>query len=191
MNIARANAYQALDGLVAKQAASLVGTKPRRYRAVQPQALLTVISEAQARKLDRLEQQLREEPAQGVDPVVRLDGIRAIRETATRGIVRAVQEVLCVAPAEELRALAPAFRARSAAGRPTAVWSLGPGDDSGLSLTGEISATAAQQHFPTAVVLLVADGALAAVLGATASGYWSADPFLCGVVRTAISALAD
>jgi Sugar-specific transcriptional regulator TrmB len=191
LSIARANAYQALDGLVAKQAAALAGTDPRRYRAVQPQALLTIIGEAQARRLDRLEHQVLAQPALGAEPLVRLEGSRAIRETATRGIVRAERDVLCVAPAGELRALGPAFRARAAAGRPTSTWSLGPGADSGVVLTGELTGDAPQRHFPSPVLLLIADGALLASLGEAASGYWSLDPLIQGVVRAAISAITS
>jgi hypothetical protein len=189
LSIARANAYQALDGLVAKQAAALAGRNPRRYRAVQPQALLTIIGEAQARMLDRLEHQVLTQPALGAEPLVRLEGSRAIRETATRGIVRAEREVLCVAPAAELRALAPAFRARTAAGRPTATWSLGPAADSGLPLAAEVTADDQGRHFPGPVLLLIADGALLASVGDDPSGYWSGDPLIQGIVRAAIAAV--
>ena len=190
LSIARANAYQALDGLVAKQAAALVDARPRRYRAVQPQALLTIIGEAQARKLDRLEHQVLAQPALGAEPLVRLEGSRAIRDTATRGIVRAEREVLCVAPAGELRALGPAFRARAAAGRATSIWSLGPGTDSGLALTAELTRDDQQRHFPGPMLLLVADGALLASVGDEASGYWSADPLIQGIVRAVIAGIA-
>jgi hypothetical protein len=188
LSIARANAYQALDGLVAKHAASLTGTNPRRYRAVQPHALLTAIGEAQARKLDRLEEQVLAEPAQGAEPLIRLEGSRAIRDVATRGIVRAEHEVLCVAPATELQALGPAFRARAAAGRPTSAWSLGPGGGAGLALTGELTDAAAAGRFPSPVLLLIADGALVASVGEETSGYWSADPLMRALVLAAISA---
>ncbi len=189
LTIARANAYQALDGLVAKRAAVLTGTSPRRYRVVQPQALLTIIGEAQARKLDRLEDQVLAQPDLGVAPLVRLEGDRAIRETATRGIVRTEGEVLCVAPAGELRALGPAFRARMAAGRPTSTWSLGPGSETGLVLTGEIPRETPGRDFPGPVMLLIADGALVSSVGDGAAGYWSLDPLFQRVVRAAISAI--
>jgi len=189
LNIARANAYQALDGLVAKQAAALGGTNPRRYRVVQPQALLTIIGEAQARKLDRLEHQVLAQPALGAEPFVRLEGDRAIRETATRGIVRAELQVLCVAPPSELRALGPAFRARTAAGRPASAWSLGPGAETGLALAGEVTGETLRRHFPGPVMLLIADGALVTSVGDGASGYWSLDPLIQGAVRAAISAI--
>lgn len=191
LSIARANAYQALDGLVAKGASVLAEANPRRYRAVQPQALLTAIVQAQARKLDRLEQQIMAHPAPGAEPLVRLEGARAVRETATRGIVRAAREVLCVAPPAELQALGPAFRARAAALRPASVWSLGPAADTSLSLTGELSMDALRRRFPDPVLLLIADGTLLATLGENTLGYWSSHPLIEGVVRAAIADLAS
>jgi hypothetical protein len=189
LNIARANAYQALDGLVSKRAAALIEANPRRYRAVQPTALLTIIGEAQARRLDRLELQVLTQPTLGAEPLVRLEGSRAIRETATRGIVRAEREVVCMAPIEQIRALGPAFRARSAAGRQTSVWGVGPGADAGLALTGEVTADALQRHFQDPTLLLIADGALLASVGDAAVGYWSLHQLFQGAVRAAISAI--
>jgi sugar-specific transcriptional regulator TrmB len=189
LSIARANAYQALDGLVAKRAATLLETAPRRYRAVHPRALLAVISDAAARKLDHLEQQVAAGPALGADAMVRLNGTRAIRDVATRGIVRSEQEVRCVAPGTELQALAPAFRARAAAGRATSLWSLGAAPDPGVPISAEVEPTSWQPFFSQPVLLLLADGALLATLGESPSGYWSTDPLVCGALGAAITAV--
>jgi sugar-specific transcriptional regulator TrmB len=173
LSIARANAYQALDGLVAKQAAAVVGTGPKRYRAVQPQTLFARVADAQARRLDRLESQMADVATEGERPLVTLSGIRAIRDAATRAILRATGEVRCAGPSKELDALGPAIRARGASGRQVSVWLLGP--------------DASDTEPP---LLLVADGALAASgEGASASGYWGADPLFVGLVRATLAAL--
>jgi sugar-specific transcriptional regulator TrmB len=189
LSIARANAYQALDGLVTKRAAVLAAADPRRYRAVQPQALLTTIVAAHSRELDRLEQQILAHPAPGAEPLVRVEGARAVQETATRGIVRAERQVLCVAPPAELQALGPAFRARAAARRPASVWSLGPAVDTSLALAGEVTMDALHRRFSGPVLLLIADGTLLASLDEGTAGYWSSHPLIEGVVRAAIADL--
>ena len=53
--IARANAYQALDGLVTKGAATLAREDPKAYRAVSPNMLHGLISQRRARELEDLE----------------------------------------------------------------------------------------------------------------------------------------
>jgi hypothetical protein len=191
LSIARANAYQALDALVAKRAAVVSAANPRRYRAVQPQAVLTTIVEAQSRQIDRLEEQILAHPAAGAEPLVRVAGLRAVRETATRDIVRAEREVLCVAPPAEILALAPAFRARAAGRRPASVWCLGPVPEASVPLAGELAADVLQRHFLEPVLLLAADGALMASVGDEAQGYWSSAPLIAGVVRAAIADLVS
>jgi hypothetical protein len=191
LSIARANAYQALDGLVVKQAVVLVAAHPRRYRAVQPQTLLTVIVGGLSSKLDRLERQVATQPAPGAEPLIRLEGTRAIRDSATRAIVRADGEVLCVGPAAELQALGPAFRARAAAGRAASVWSVGGGTDLRLPLAGNIPMDSHRRHFPEPVLLLVADGALLASVDTSAVGFWSTHPLIQGAVRASIAALTS
>ena len=57
LGIARANAYQALNGLVTKGAATLIDDNPQRFRAVRPDALLARISSEEAGKLARLERE--------------------------------------------------------------------------------------------------------------------------------------
>jgi sugar-specific transcriptional regulator TrmB len=169
LSIARANAYQALDGLVGKQAAAVVGSGPKRYRAVQPLTLFALVADRLARKLDRFEAELAGASSEGERPIIPLSGSRAIRDAAIRAILRATGPVRCAGPAGEIEALGPAIRARTASGRQ-------------ISVTPPV----ALAQFPAAPLLLLADGALAAMgEGANASGYWSADPLIVGLVRAA------
>src|SRR5262245_53013412 len=76
LSIARANAYQALRGLVAKGAATVTGETPPKFRAVRPEALYAQIVDTQTRKLDKLESDLARAPQSGADPVIRVGGRR-------------------------------------------------------------------------------------------------------------------
>jgi hypothetical protein len=192
LSIARANAYQALDGLVAKRAAALVATGPRRYRATQPQTVLALIVEGQAGKLDRLEAQIGSEAVEGERPLVSLAGTRAIRDTATRAILRSGAPVRCVGSQSAIEALAPAMRARAAGGRETSVWLVGAGPGTVVGYAGTVPEAEAARRFKAVPLLLVADGGLAAVESpAGMRGYWGADPLFVGLVDAAITALTE
>src|ERR671925_1241432 len=56
--LARANAYSALEGLVAKGAARLEPGRPRRYRPEVPSGLIARISNAHGLALERLSREL-------------------------------------------------------------------------------------------------------------------------------------
>jgi sugar-specific transcriptional regulator TrmB len=187
VGIARANAYQALDGLVAKGAAVLADdATPKRYRAVQPITVFATILEAEGRRLDGLERELLEQPATGADLFVRLTGQRAIRETVVRAIVRAPGEVLCVAPAAELQEMAPALRARAVAGRPIRIWSPDPPPANAPVDVRAADAELLAARFGAGVVLLLADGGLIARGDPSWDGVWSGDQLFCGLVESSI-----
>lgn len=191
LSIARANAYQALDGLVSKRAASLVSASPKRYRAIQPQALLAHFIEAQAQKLDRLERQIGAEAGEGERPLIVLAGNRSVREAATRAILRAVGPVWCLGGPIEIEALAPAIRARGASGRDTSVWVVGNAGPLPIPISGTADAEMVARQVAAVPLLLTADGALAAAASPEGglAGYWSSDPLFTGLVRTAIGTL--
>jgi len=187
LSIARANAYQALDGLVAKGAAVLIdAATPKRYRAVQPRTLFAQIVSAQDRKIDELERAVLARPAAAAAPHLQIRGTRALLDVAVRAVVRAEGEVRCATAGARLDALAPAFRARAAAGRQTSLWatephvtdfpvSIGPVDPERWRFLGSADA-----------ILLTADGALAATLGDDAEGTWSESALHIGLVSAAI-----
>ncbi len=187
VSIARANAYQALDGLVAKGAAVRADeATPKRYRAVQPMTVFATILEAEGRRLDGLERELIEQPATGAELFVRVTGQRAVRETAVRAIVRASGEVLCVAPAEELQEMAPALRARAVAGRSMRVWSPDPPPANAPVDVRAADAELLTGRFGTRIVLLLADGGLIARGDPEWDGVWSGDQLFCGLVESSI-----
>jgi sugar-specific transcriptional regulator TrmB len=188
LSIARANAYQALDGLVAKGAAVLVdAATPKRYRVVQPRTLFARILSAQGRKIDDLERAVLEQPATGAAPHLHIHGTRALLDLAVRAVVRAEGEVRCVTAGGRLEALAPAFRARVAAGRQTSLWATEPhGTDFPVPI-GPVVQERWGALGGSDAILLVADGALAATLGDDAEGTWSESTLHIGLIRAAIS----
>jgi len=192
LSIARANGYQALDGLVAKGAAVLVSdVTPRRYRAIQPRALFAEILAAESRKLDQLEQQMLSQPTAGAAPVLHLHGERVLMDLAVRMIVRTDGDVSCVAPAERLDALAPAFRARAAAGRPVSVWSPDPPPQGFPIPVTQIDASTFPDHLSAGAVLLVGDGALTATFAQEPEGIWSESGIFIALVSTTMAHLAQ
>src|ERR687893_3042479 len=68
--LARANAYSALEGLVAKGAARVDGGRPRQYRPEPPTSLLARISNDQGRALERLSTELETISVPGTPTVV-------------------------------------------------------------------------------------------------------------------------
>jgi sugar-specific transcriptional regulator TrmB len=191
--IARANAYQALDGLVTKGAATLVAAEtPRRYRAMPPQTLFARIVDAETHKLDVLERQVREQPQRGSEPVTRVRGERAIGELVIRGVVRADGVVRCLARGARLATWAPAVRARAAAGRPVELWTA-DGEDVDLAVPVRPAATErVRAALGSDPLVLVADGALVAdFAGDEAEGIWSDSPVIVGLVEAALRDLAS
>ena len=165
IGVARANAYQALNGLVGKGAASLIEENPQRFRAVKPEAMLTMIASTEAGKLATLEQQVRERGgADGDHAIVPVEGERAFLEMVTRSAGREAGPVWCVAPQALLDQLQPIWRKRDA-------------DGSANHLTAA----------PDGVVLF-ASSAAAIIAGDTEplSGHWFSEPAIIATVRHAV-----
>src|SRR5947209_1102969 len=84
LSMARANAYQALRGLVSKGAAVIVGEEPQRFRAVRPDTLYAQIVERHARRLEELQITLAGSRHSGADTIVWLGTERALVELTSR-----------------------------------------------------------------------------------------------------------
>src|SRR5262245_28463637 len=158
VSIARANAYQALRGLVAKGAASIIGEAPPKFRAVRPEALYAQIVDTQTRKLDKLETELASAPQSGADPVVRVSGRRAVTELMVRVAAREGGPVSVLAPIGVLTALVPVLRKRVADASATSVWVVGSGGQLPVPITDAIPAARLREFFPGEVALLTTQG---------------------------------
>lgn len=189
--IARANTYQALNGLVAKGAAVTIATEPLRFRAVRGDAILAHLTEDSARRLDELEQQIRSDPADGANAIVPVTGMRALIDVALRLIARSEGLIRCIAPGPFLHGTTPAWRKRQVDGAAAEIWTLGPAGDFPLELTGGLDIEQVRGHFDQPVILLHApESAISATAGREEpSGHWTSDPTLVGCVGAAIAEL--
>jgi len=195
LSIARANAYQALRGLVAKGAVTTIAERPERYRPLQPSALVASIASREAGKLDRLEAQLSRVQAGGAPGIVSISGERSLLDLTMRTAARAVGSVSCIAPARLLASLAPAWHKRAGDKAETHLWYLGDAPATPLPFEpgGPIDPAAAVRYFGAPILLLVApEAAVIAVLAASGpTGYWTSDLALTATARLAALSLTE
>jgi sugar-specific transcriptional regulator TrmB len=191
--IARANAYQALRGLVAKGAVTKTAERPERYRPLQPGALLALIAEREARELDRLEAALSTAPAAGGPAIIPIMGERALLDVAMRTAAREEGPVLCLAPGRVLVALAPAWHKRAHARAETALWVLGdhPSMTLPIPLAGRLDPAAVTRFFPELPFVLAASqvAIIASLVGSGTSGCWTSNPVLVHSISATASLL--
>lgn len=98
--LARANAYQALDGLVRRGAARRSATIPAKYAALAPEAVVGELERGMRRDLDTLQQSLRSLPrdsAVAQTAVTMLDDWAEFERSAVAAVSAAKDEVLAVA----------------------------------------------------------------------------------------------
>jgi len=193
LSIARANAYQALNGLVAKGAAVTTADQPRKFRSERPDAILARVIDIEAQKLDALEAQVQTSGGQDGSAVVLLQGKRALLDIALRTLAREPEEITCIGAADLLAALGPAWRRRALDSRVSSVWLIG--DDPGdlpVPTRGGIDLTKSVELFGGPVFLLLAGdvAVIARVEAADLSGYWTSDMTIIGATRGLAAHLA-
>ena len=193
LSIARANAYQALNGLVAKGAAVVTADQPRRFRGERPDAILARVINIEAQKLDALETQIQAGGRQDGSALVKVKGKRAVLDITLRTLAREPDEVTCIGAADLLVALGPAWRRRALDSRLSSVWLIGD-DPGGLPVPtrGGIDPTKSEELFSGLVFLLLAgDVAIIARVGdGDLSGYWTSDITIVGAARGLAAHLA-
>jgi HTH-type transcriptional regulator, sugar sensing transcriptional regulator len=191
LRIARANAYQALRGLVSKGAAVTGGERPQRFRAVRPADLYAGIVQRHGERLDELEAQLDMTAENGAESFVTLTGERAFLELASRMAARETDEIVCLASARILTAMVPVLRKRSADGLPTTIWLAGEDANLPFATAGSVPLAASERVFGGPVAIQLSAGA--AILGRFQDGglrgYWSSEPSVVGATRGAVAAL--
>jgi sugar-specific transcriptional regulator TrmB len=192
LGIARANVYQALNGLVSKGAARLISEDPRVFRPISPQAILALIIERESSDLEVLHAQVEAHPGSGEPTTVEFGNDRVFRELALRTAVRA-ESVRCLAPPEVLVQLNPLWHKRLADNTETKVWGVGRGAESlPLRLEGIVPSTRVQGYFGSPAALVLAPGvAIVAVESesGTLSGHWTSDTVSVGLAQAAWDAL--
>lgn len=187
--IARANAYQALNGLVAKGAAVVAQREsPQLFRAVSPKALLAQVVQREADLLERFEEQVMAHHGEGVERLVAIDGRRAFEQLAIRTAARSTGPVRAIAPPDLLEALIPLWRKRAADGGVCELWATGDREAHlPLALMGRVAETSLQAEFGRPIVLVTTpEMAMAAEATEVAvRGYWSSDPVIVAVISAA------
>lgn len=190
--IARANAYQALRGLVAKGAVTRTEERPERYRPLQPSALFALITQRESKMLDQLEAALSVAPAASGPEIVPIAGERGLVDLAMRTAAREDGPVLCLGPGRILLALAPAWHKRTHGRAETELWALGESPSPALPvpLAGRVDAAVAARFFREPVFALTTSrAAIIASVGARALGYWTSSPVLVEVISAVASLL--
>ena len=178
--LARANAYSALEGLVAKGAARVDGDRPKRYRPEAPSSLMVRLSNAQGEALDRLGTALATVNGGDGAAVVELTSARGLLQLLTREIARAHERVWLCAPPEAYPILAPALRRAQAQVPVVELRSTGA-----VTLDfAEVGGLAGTQDWPGEPIVCVVDrrsAVLAARSGEAVQGQWGSAPaFVAG-----------
>jgi sugar-specific transcriptional regulator TrmB len=187
--LARANAYSALEGLVAKGAARVEGGRPRQYRPEAPAGLIARISHNHGVALDRLSSDLELISVPGTPTVVEIESGRAILQLITHDVARATRSVALLAPPDAFPLLAPALRRPVAAGLPVSLRSTGP-----VSLDFAAIDVVADSHaWPGMPIVAVVDDR-SAILGSregnVVRGHWSSAPAFVAAARLAFERFA-
>lgn len=192
LSIARANTYQALNGLVAKGAAVAGQEVPKLFRALAPETLLALLARAQARQLDRLERQLRDRGSPGEPAIIPLRGERELQELVLRTAARAAGPVSFLGPGRQISQLLPVWRKRAADDADTELWVVGARPERfPLPITGAVDPGTVERHFGAPATMLLAPGAaiLASERDGSLRGFWSSDPILLGAASASFAAL--
>lgn len=184
--LARANAYSALEGLVAKGAARVETGRPRRYRPEPPAALVAKISTEHGQALERLGRDLDNLSVPGTQTLVEVESGRAVLQLITHDVARATRSVALLVPADAYPLLAPALRRPIAAGISVTLCATGPVE---LGFAAVEVVPDADLDWPGMPIILVVDDRAAIVagrLGAEVRGHWSSAPSFVAAARLAL-----
>lgn len=191
LSVARANAYQALNGLTKKSAAIVTDDRPQKFRPVRPEALLAHLSNIQAERLDALEKQIRSAPAVAADSLVPIEGKRSLITIATQTAARETGAISCLGPADVLQAVAPAWRKRQADGQETSLWVVGEMMDLPVEPIGTIPEERLTGLFRGQPFILAGSHAfiVAQIFADNTTGYWVTDPIMGPLILATLAHL--
>jgi sugar-specific transcriptional regulator TrmB len=189
--LARANAYSALEGLVAKGAARVdAGGRPKRYRPETPAALIARISTDHGLAMDRLSSDLDAVSVPATPTLVEVESGRAVLQLITHDVARAATSVALLVPPDAYPLLAPALRRPFAAGLPLVLCATGPVD---LGFA-PVEVVPAERPWPGMPIISVVDdrsALMAARQGGDVRGHWSTAPAFVAGARLALDRFRD
>lgn len=186
--LARANAYNALEGLVTKGAARAEEGRPKRYRPEPPATLIARIVNSQAQALDTLSSLLDTISVPASPTLVELDSSRGVIRLLSHEIARAQQTIGFIAPPDAYPPLTPALRKAASNG---VVLELASSRAVDLGFAPVVIAES-PAGWPGDLVAFVADdrGALlAGRSGDTLAGHWGTDPIFIASARQIIGSV--
>ena len=188
--LARANAYSALEGLVAKGAARVEGGRPRHYRPEPPTSLIARISNDHGLALERLSADLETIAVPGTPTVVEIETGRAVLQLITHDVARAIRSVELIAPPDAFPLLAPALRRPVSSGLPVELYSTSPVD---LGFH-PVEVIPESHNWPGMPIISVVDdrsAILGSRHGSEVRGHWSTAPALVAAARLALHRLRE
>jgi sugar-specific transcriptional regulator TrmB len=188
--LARANAYSALEGLVAKGAARSEPGRPKRYRPEPPSALLARISGDHGRHLDQLTAQLDSVSVPSTPTLVEVTSSRGALQLIQHDVARATTSVRLLAPAEAFPLLGPALRRPAAAGVALSLHSVGPAS-LGFAPIAIVGDTGAWPGTPLVCVTDDRTALVAARQGNDVAGHWSTAPTFVAAAGLAIARMVE
>jgi sugar-specific transcriptional regulator TrmB len=180
--LARANAYSALEGLVAKGAARVEGGRPRHYRPEPPTTLIARISNEHGLALERLSADLETIAVPATPTVVEIETGRAVLQLITHDVARATQSVALAAPPDAFPLLAPALRRPVSSGLPVELFSTSP-VDLGFHPVEVIPDGHSWPGMPIISVVDDRSAILGSRKGSEVRGHWSTAPALVAAAR--------
>jgi sugar-specific transcriptional regulator TrmB len=183
--LARANAYSALEGLVAKGAARVEGGRPKLYRPEAPAGLIARIAHNHGLALDRLSSDLETLAVPNTPTVVEIESGRAILQLITHDVARASQSVLLLVPPDAYPLLAPALRRPVSAGVQLSLWSTGP-VELGFAEVGTVSRDHGWPGMPVISVVDDRSAIIGSRQGNDVRGHWSTAPAFVAAARVAL-----
>ena len=186
--LARANAYSALEGLVAKGAARVEGGRPRHYRPEPPTSLIARISNDHGLALERLSTDLETIAVPGTPTVVEIETGRAVLQLITHDVARAIRSVALIAPPDAFPLLAPALRRPVSAGLPVELCSTSP-VDLGFHPVEVVPEGHSWPGMPIISVVDERSAILGSRQGSAVRGHWSTAPALVAAARLAFQRL--
>lgn len=186
--LARANAYAALEGLVAKGAARSEEGRPKRYRPEPPSAVLARIMDRYGASLNTLSEKFAEISVPASPTLVEVRTTRGILQLISHEVGRAQTEVTLLAPADAYPVLTPSLR-RAA----TANLSLLLFCPTEVSLPfAEVRLASLAGGWPGQPVIMTVDGRsalLASREGDAVQGHWGTAPTLVAAAALVLQGL--
>jgi sugar-specific transcriptional regulator TrmB len=188
--LARANAYSALEGLVAKGAARVEGGRPRQYRPEPPTSLIARIANDHGLALEHLSTDLETIAVPGTPTVVEIETGRAVLQLITHDVARATRSVALVAPPDAFPLLAPALRRPVSSGLPVELYSTSR-VDLGFHPVEVIPENTSWPGMPIISVVDDRSAILGSRQGSDVRGHWSTAPALVAAARLALQRLVQ